>query len=256
MTDLPTKARHRPGLFVSGRHGDIAPPPDLTRLAQDLGVALQWAVAEAPLDIEALTDEERRRWDAFASERRRRAWLTGRRAMKSVLSRLGHGTDTSGVTFPHPSVSLTHAGHVAVAVGSSTSAGIGVDYEPSRELRPGLARRYLRDDEIAASPDAGTTRGRLRLWTVKEALFKACPANAGLALRDIRLLDASRAVGRARVGGDLQLLYATTPAWDGWLSLALLEGRRQGTEQRAGSGEGGLTPACPWVHNPRPWPST
>ena len=48
--------------------------------------------------------------------------------------------------------------------------GLGVDFEGWRPMDPRIARFYLHPDE----------RGDLlRLWTVKEAVFKATPGNGG-----------------------------------------------------------------------------
>ena len=88
--------------------------------------------------------------------------------------------------FPHPLVSVTHtprAGAAAVLV-DGPAAGIGVDLEHDRPVSPRMARFYLHDDELPRD-----RVGLLRLWTVKEAMFKADPANHDRMLRDYRADD-------------------------------------------------------------------
>ena len=65
-------------------------------------------------------------------------------------------------------------GGMAVAVQrldscSATPAGIGVDVEPARQVAPAAARLFLSMREHARA----TPRDWLRLWTIKEAAFKA-----------------------------------------------------------------------------------
>jgi acyl carrier protein len=103
--------------------------------------------------------------------------------------------DPVGYRFPHPRASVTHTGRAGVAavlVGGS-AAGVGVDLE-DQPVPPAAARFYLRDDEPHDD--------LLRLWTVKEAMFKADPANATRLLRDYRADDpAYRHASSRHLGG-------------------------------------------------------
>jgi acyl carrier protein len=103
--------------------------------------------------------------------------------------------------FPHPRASVTHterAGAAAVLV-SGPASGVGVDLEHDRPVSPAMTRFYLRDDEPPGDP--------LRLWTVKEAMFKADPGNATRLLRDYRVSDPAYQHTSVRYRG-------------GWLSVA------------------------------------
>jgi len=60
-----------------------------------------------------------------------------------------------------------------------------------------------------------------RLWTVKEATFKADPENAGKTLRDYGLADPGFVAGKAR-RGDRVFYYASFEVPDGFLSVAVL----------------------------------
>lgn len=139
---------------------------------------------------------------------RRKDWLLGRAALKA------HGVDdTSTVVFPNRCLSLTHSAGVAVAARcDGDQAGVGVDLEAWRTIDPRAARFFLGPDE----------RGDLlRLWTVKEALFKATPANAGAALVDYRVEDPRAHEGTAqdRLGRTFEYLSRRRP--EGWLTIAV-----------------------------------
>ena len=69
-------------------------------------------------------------------------------------------------------------------------AGVGVDAEPLRPASPRTARFFLDEREQAllnsTAPDTRAVE-QVRLWTTKEALFKADPANNDRVLRDYHL---------------------------------------------------------------------
>jgi 4'-phosphopantetheinyl transferase EntD len=154
--------------------------------------------------------------DAFArlgSEARRSSWLLGRAALKSVLADLGESSDTSRLSFPHPRLSLTHCAGTGVALGIPGGAGAGIDLErraPGREA----ARRVLAAEGLSGSPDDW-----LRLWTVKEACFKADLENAGRTVAEYVVEDPTAAEGVLRRGAR-RFRYGSLRALGGWLTLA------------------------------------
>jgi hypothetical protein len=82
-------------------------------------------------------------------------------------------------------------------------------------------RFFLTEREAAAivgAPDAA-----LRLWTVKEALYKATPDNAGLGLRMFEVTDPAADSGTAQLTGRraLGFHYTTWRGAGGVLSAAL-----------------------------------
>lgn len=161
--------------------------------------------ATTPAPYSTLTLAERA---LMPAGRRRHDWLLGRAALK------GQGVaDTSAVTFPDRRLSLTHAAGVAVAARcEGRQAGVGVDFEGWRAIDERAARFFLQPHE----------RGDLlRLWTVKEALFKATPANAGAVLVDYALDDPLAHEGAAtdRHGRGFEYLSRRRP--DGWLTVAV-----------------------------------
>jgi acyl carrier protein len=108
----------------------------------------------------------------------------------------GLPADPVAYRFPHPRASVTHtgcAGAAAVLVGGA-AAGVGVDLEHDQPVPSAGARFYLHDDEPHDD--------LLRLWTVKEAMFKADPANATRLVHDYRADDpACRHVSWRQLGG-------------------------------------------------------
>ncbi len=145
--------------------------------------------ATVPLAIDELSDAERLVWDRLPEEGPRRTdWLRGRAALKPLVD----DADTAAVRFPHRRLSVSHSGPMAVAVSVGGGAGVGVDLETRDGADPRAARFFLHDDEVVSEPHE-----LLRLWTVKEALFKATPANAGGRLLDYRVIDATVDAGTA-----------------------------------------------------------
>lgn len=168
------------------------------------------------MDAHLLHAREDSQYRAIGSVERRRQWLLGRTALHQLLPA---GTDTGGLTFPHPQLSISHTDEVAFAVQVEHVVGTGVDVElTARRPDPRSARFFLRADERPSELSAAEL---LRLWTVKEALFKATPDNADLVLLDYRLADAVSTTGRAAGPGGEQLEYASTLVPDGVLTVAV-----------------------------------
>lgn len=201
------------------------------RAREALGMEIAFAVARDPLPRESLSPAESARLDGFGLPGRREDWLRGRAALKRLLARLGLPADTSLLAFPHARLSLTHSAGVAVAAalpGSPAAAGIGVDYEARRAMKAGTERFFLAPPERERARAAALRdRDLLRLWTVKEALFKADPLNRSGGGRYLSgyvvegPLEAAE--GRARGPGPdaLEFGFASWDAGDGFLSVAL-----------------------------------
>ena len=106
---------------------------------------------------------------------------TGREALAIALEAADR-TRGEVASWPCPFASLTHSGDVAIAIAlpaSFPSAGIGIDLEHDRPIKPGMARLICATHErdwLAALPAEQQPAEVLRLWTAKEALYKADPA--------------------------------------------------------------------------------
>jgi len=187
-----------------------------------------------------LTPGEREMYRHLDSPERQRSWLAGRAAIKAARRSLGQSTDTAALWFPNACTSLTHAaGHaIAVAVPDGALTGIGIDFEPLRETSPGIARFYLTDVEqhwVESRAIERQNDDRIRLWTVKEAAYKACPDNDGLNLGRLKLDDPARLAGQAaaisaaecRAPCENAISYASSRTSAGWVSLALVPDRNR-----------------------------
>ncbi|MDQ3640135.1 MAG: hypothetical protein M3450_01385 [Actinomycetota bacterium] len=169
---------------------------------------MELAVATAPVSVAELTPGELAR---LPDGLRRHDWLLGRAALRAVLGIV----DTSGVAFPNRSVSLTHSAGVAVAARcDGPQAGLGVDLEGWRVIDPRTARLYLHAREQG---------DLLRLWTVKEALFKATPGNDTAVFLDYEVDDPHALDGVARDRHGRTFEYVSRRRPEGWLTVAVCD---------------------------------
>ena len=105
--------------------------------------------------------------------------------------------------------------------------GVGMDVETSRLPNRKTARFFLTDNEqewLKGQSDVGLGKTLLRLWTVKEAIFKADPENDGRVVGEYVLDDPAEWIGAA-YRQDQKLLrfhYSSMQAGDGFLSIAVL----------------------------------
>jgi acyl carrier protein len=137
-----------------------------------------------------------------------------RRALRLLTTALGQdGTSTS----------LSHAEGISVAAAVIASpSSIGVDLEENRTADPRTGRFFLRDHELAWLAAASPRNDEhMRLWTVKEALFKADPGNAGTVLRSYALADPGARAGYARRGPGVRFGYGSARLGERHLSVAV-----------------------------------
>jgi len=150
----------------------------------------------------------------------------GRAALASLLARLHREDSVAQLRFPHPELSLSHSGDWAIAAASAHARGVGVDLEFARPMHPRAARFFLVDGErnyLDTLPGDRQADEALRLWTVKEAVFKARADNAGGLLTDIALDDPAACEGTARAadGAAYTARWCSIDLGTGWLALAL-----------------------------------
>jgi 4'-phosphopantetheinyl transferase EntD len=120
--------------------------------------------------------------------------LTESRVARDLLA--GLRPDLTGIGFPHAAASIAHAGGIAAAAVTGPGAaaqGLGLDLEPLRPVRPEMARFYL----TARERDGLDDDDRLRLWTVKEALYKATPGNTATVFVDLHVATTATLTGSA-----------------------------------------------------------
>ncbi len=201
-------------------------------LAREFGAALGGdfaiAVRRQPLDPRDLTQGERLRFEAFTHAARREEWLRGRHALKALLQLRHADPDTSRIRFPHPTLSLTHAAGLALAAAAHNPQmrGLGIDYEALRPMRLESMRFFLQDAEQKSLTPPVTPTALLRLWVVKEALFKADLDNARRGLRHYRLENPHAGSGAAKYTDGTMITtfrYASLEWGGGFVCLAVAE---------------------------------
>jgi phosphopantetheinyl transferase len=146
--------------------------------------------------------------------------------LKELLLRASEDPDTTRHPLASAHSSLTHSHGISVAVlmAPGRARGIGIDLERGRTPRPESARFFLTRDEralLATRAGRGDADELLRLWTVKEAVFKAHPRNGGRLLLDYELAEPFALAGHASAPDRSALRYATLPVPAGFLTLAL-----------------------------------
>lgn len=238
IPDIGTTPRNskepRPTLSPGGTAAELT--RTLLRLGDRLGAPGLAVAVVAIGDIAVeLSPGEQAQFRRLRAPARRRSWLAGRVALRTVRRRLGLQTDTSTLRFPDPCTSLTHAAGyaISVAVPRGMLAGLGVDLEARRETSPQTARFFLTDSERAwleRRPADCRSAERVRLWTVKEAVYKAWADNRGLSLSRIELDDPSAEMGAVadiphpayRAKSANAISYASNWTSAGCVSLAVL----------------------------------
>lgn len=193
------------------------------------GAAVTLYAAAAPARFDALAPAEREVAQRLGGHARAE-FLRGRAALKACLGALGLNTDTSVLHMPHRNLSLTHAADVAVAAYTAAGhvEGVGVDYEPHGPVAGRLARFFLTDRELTSHIDEQQHGDHLlRLWTVKEALFKATHDNDQLTVRDYECHEVWNWQGSASLlpRAGLRFRYVTVAAMGGYLSVAVAVAR-------------------------------
>ena len=183
-------------------------------LAEPLGLDLHFNVATGSVSAAALSLSEQEHYAGLQNTARAESWLLGRAALKSLRSRLDGCADIDDLSFPNARFSLSHSADVALAVAepSGCLAGIGVDLEVDARLQPAAARFFLTDDEQAWLQSQALERCShhlLRLWCIKEAVFKANPGNAGKLLADHEIQRPAEAKGEARTWTGRKMEYAS-----------------------------------------------
>jgi len=190
---------------------------------EGLGCSLVIVQADSVNQPVLLTPGEHDYFVSLQSDERKIEWLRSRRAMKQVLATLHQDCDTSKLLFPHRQFSVTHAGDLAFAIGNAANqAGIGVDYEPLRNVTPNVARWFLNTSEKCWIGSKVKTNDHLiRLWTIKESAFKSFPHNAGMALLDFAIMNPQDNICYVTITGHTHCVTVICEQYkNGYLSIA------------------------------------
>ena len=152
-----------------------------------------------PAAEDFLTERELKTYNDFKVEKRRREWLGGRYALKSIASGLvifdmKHmeiRTKQSGqpsLMVPgglHLPVSITHSGEFAAAAIAVCGMGIGIDIESVEPRSPAWAQMSFAKEEISSWAPVFLTE----LWAKKEAVLKFLGVGLSYDTKDIRFIN-------------------------------------------------------------------
>lgn len=210
---------------------------DTESLAQSLGAAagrpLSICIIGADFQPPELSEAESKALAAYSNDGRRQSWLRARCALKTLMASLSGQTDTALVPFPDKRYSISHADNIAIAVArlDDNPQGMGVDLEKCRSLKPGAERFFLNAQEIKwldTCPAAQRDDERIRLWTVKEAVYKSdCIAQDGV-FKNYATESPGSLCGAVELktapDSSRRFRYATAGLPGGlWLSVSVLE---------------------------------
>jgi 4'-phosphopantetheinyl transferase EntD len=196
------------------------------KVCRALGFSVKIALVQnEDLKANFLLEKEKQRLKKMKSPKRKMEWLLGRKALKKVLHVLKKDCDTSALSFPNPFCSLTHSQNTAIAIGVSRKKikGIGIDLEFNRFLSIKTARFFLAPQEkIWVEKVRENENHLLRLWCIKEAIYKSDPQNKKRRLSSYELENPSQEKGRAflRKRSTAYFYYVAIALPKGWLALA------------------------------------
>lgn len=157
-----------------------------------------------------------------------RSWRGRRKALGKLVSalHLGPSKIADGLIFPQQQLSLTHSGDWSIAAGTRSLKvlGIGIDFEVSRTIDQSTARLFLNQRERNRLGD--TNVQALRLWSIKEAVFKSDPNNYECRVWNYELCNPALHSGRAfRAGSNRRFHYISLNLIEGVLAIAVCTGR-------------------------------
>lgn len=186
-----------------------------------LALPIKVAVFTAQDSLPALTDAELAKFATLTNDRARQSWCAGRSALKLLLQHAQQPVDTCALRFPNAHYSLSHSRGTAIAVLSTSANGIGIDLEFDRSINPGIRKFFLNEQELRhETAHALTDDDLLRLWTVKEAIYKSDLQNKEQLLARYTVASLNSQSGTAR-RGNFQFNYASIRQGGAWISIAV-----------------------------------
>ncbi|WNC73459.1 4'-phosphopantetheinyl transferase superfamily protein [Thalassotalea psychrophila] len=171
-------------------------------LSQWSGKKVLVEMCKQQLPLAQLSINERKHYDSFTTQSRKAEWLKGRNALKVLLHKNNESLDTEQISFPNKSYSLTHNDGLAIAIAMDDVTGVGVDFEVWHDVKPTMVEWFLNNAEklwLSTLSGQKFEQEFVRLWTVKEALFKATMNNEELGLIDFKIDEPSAISGLATV---------------------------------------------------------
>lgn len=136
--------------------------------------------------------------------------------------------DAAQLVMPHPRYSLTHCLNTVAAVANPLkhAMGIGIDLEYGRSVSQQAAKFFLTHKErLIVDTYDNVNQQLLRLWTIKEAIYKADMNNrCNFWFFDYETQNPGALVGTAikvNCQSKKKFRYASMPYQDGFLTIAI-----------------------------------
>lgn len=211
---------------------------DSQQMEKQFSAALQLplvlAVSSSPIGLTLLPEAEQALINQTTHETAKNSRLMARHALKTVFERLN--LSYQQLSYPHSCFSIAHHDKAGIAVGMSEKflnegelnvSGLGVDIELPRQIKETGWKFFLTDKEqnfVKSAPKNDWQMYCTRLWTVKEALFKATPENKenGILVAHFETDTPSLEGGIARLKGS-NTYYQYQSVYDvdlGWITVA------------------------------------
>ncbi len=163
--------------------------------------------------------------------RRIKSRQIGRRLLGKLMRKnnLGGSFNTNSFRFPQKNCSISHCDDIVVCMLSPLSElnGLGIDIELHRAISINTGKLLLSNNEqrLLKTFNAYSSEELLRLWTVKEALFKADMNNSKrgwLSCYECLLPHNWFGDARLRINNHKKhFKYGTVPFNSGYLSIAI-----------------------------------
>jgi phosphopantetheinyl transferase len=152
-------------------------------------------------------------------------WVASRFILKQILD-FGIDDNILSIKMPHLGVSITHTQEKALVLESfDRNLSIGIDYELRVKAPLESARFFLTEKEQNWLYDGYFNEWELlKIWTIKEACFKAGMDNKKMGLKDFELIEPSLERGKAVcIKNNKILKYVNLIHAQGPLSVAILQ---------------------------------
>lgn len=208
--------------------------------SEALGLPVILSISSDETDESELLPEEKIKFAKMTHLTSKSSFLRGRKALRSICRKLALLQNSSvkdeleGITMPHPRFSLSHSGDLAVAVSClKDTNGIGVDLELHRTIKEGATRFFLSETErisLEGLEGAELNENLLRLWTVKESLFKSDLANHGKTVLMYQIDNPISTSGGAYTVDEVSrryFQYASFKMDPYWLTVSVATGGRR-----------------------------
>lgn len=178
-------------------------------------------------DLNPLHESQLKIYKNLQFKKRKDEYLMGRTALNSLSKHFSSYNLSIPEKFPSKNFSLTHTDHIALASVSidPSSIGLGIDMEFNRTIKEKSQKFFLNTNEQKHLLSKNKSEHLLRLWTVKEALFKSNMKNKNSLLKDYEISNSMEITGTAYLKSNhkIKFIYSSLKLNNGFISLAIAQ---------------------------------